>query len=142
MQRIVVAIDSSPNSTAAAVFAAELGKATGTPIVAVHVMGLLDRLRAESDPVVTQTHREEIAAEFRSTWCEPLTASNIDFQLVDGSPVQALLRFADKPGDVIVMGSRGAGGFADLLLGSTSTQVAQHSKVPVVIVPSGHATVT
>ena len=37
--------------------------------------------------------------------------------------------------DMIVLGSRGAGGFARLLTGSVGTQVSQHARCPVVIVP-------
>ena len=39
--------------------------------------------------------------------------------------------------DVIVVGSRGAGGFARLLTAPVSTRVSQHARCPVVIVPRG-----
>jgi nucleotide-binding universal stress UspA family protein len=56
----------------------------------------------------------------------------------DGSPVTALLAVAEDEGaDLIVVGSRGLGGYPEQLLGSTSTQVAQHAPCPVAIVPTG-----
>jgi nucleotide-binding universal stress UspA family protein len=56
--------------------------------------------------------------------------------LVEGSAVTALLRVAeDEDADLVVVGSRGAGGFSDLHLGSTSHQVALYADRPVTIVP-------
>lgn len=43
-----------------------------------------------------------------------------------------------KAADLLVVGSRGRGGFAGLVLGSVSQQCAQHAACPVVIVPSPH----
>jgi nucleotide-binding universal stress UspA family protein len=52
-----------------------------------------------------------------------------------GFPAQALID-ASKSADLIVIGSRGTGGFATLRLGSISSQVVHHAACPVVIVPS------
>ncbi len=54
--------------------------------------------------------------------------------LVNGAASSAILEAA-KGADLVVMGSRGLGGFTGLLLGSVSHQVAHHAACPVVIVP-------
>ena len=53
--------------------------------------------------------------------------------IVQGSPAQALIDAVSEQ-DLLVVGSRGHGGFANLLLGSVSQQCAQHAPCPVVIV--------
>lgn len=54
--------------------------------------------------------------------------------LVNRPPATALLEAAEAA-DLLVVGTRGRGGFAGLLLGSVSQQLAQHAPCPVVIVP-------
>jgi nucleotide-binding universal stress UspA family protein len=51
-----------------------------------------------------------------------------------GFPAEELLN-ASQDADMIVLGSRGAGGFAQLLMGSVSNQITHHAHCPVVIVP-------
>jgi nucleotide-binding universal stress UspA family protein len=53
---------------------------------------------------------------------------------VNGGPAEALLK-AGEEADLVVVGSRGLGGFSGLLLGSTSSQVIHHATCPVVMVP-------
>lgn len=54
---------------------------------------------------------------------------------VHGLPAEEILN-AGADADMIVVGSRGGGGFARLLLGSVSATVAEHAKVPVMILPA------
>ena len=53
-----------------------------------------------------------------------------------GHPAASLEGLA-RPDDLLVVGSRGRGGFAGLLLGSTSSQLAQHATTAVLVVRGG-----
>lgn len=54
---------------------------------------------------------------------------------VHGIPAEEILN-AGADADMIVVGSRGGGGFTRMLLGSVSATVAEHAKVPVMILPA------
>jgi len=59
----------------------------------------------------------------------------IHTELIEGTPAEAIINVAStRKSDVIVMGSRGLGTLAGLLLGSTSQKVAAHAPCPVLIV--------
>ncbi|HMH92069.1 MAG TPA: universal stress protein [Streptosporangiaceae bacterium] len=60
---------------------------------------------------------------------------SVTVSVFSGFPAPALID-ASRDADMIVIGSRGAGGFESLLLGSISSQVTHHAECPVVIVPS------
>jgi nucleotide-binding universal stress UspA family protein len=53
----------------------------------------------------------------------------------EGSPARVLLEEAAKDADLLVVGSRGHGGFVGLLVGSVATQVVNHAEIPTVVVP-------
>jgi len=55
---------------------------------------------------------------------------------VPGAPAEEILSAA-ADAEMIVVGSRGAGGFRKLLLGSVSSQVTHYAHCPVVIIPAG-----
>jgi nucleotide-binding universal stress UspA family protein len=57
----------------------------------------------------------------------------IDIAVLEGAASLRLLEY-DRVADMIVVGSRGRGGFVGLLLGSVSQHLAEHAHCPVVIV--------
>ena len=59
----------------------------------------------------------------------------IHTELIEGSPAESILNVAEtRQSDLIVMGSRGLGTLAGLLIGSTSRTVVDHAHCPVLIV--------
>lgn len=82
--------------------------------------------------------REKLEAEAMDRLLEALADVPkdvpIDPIVVPDSPSHALLE-AGRGADLVVVGSRGHGGFRGLLLGSTSVQVVTHAQCPVVVVP-------
>jgi len=54
----------------------------------------------------------------------------------NGFPAQELIE-ASADSDLLVVGSRGGGGFGALAVGAITSQVVHHAKCPVVVVPSG-----
>jgi nucleotide-binding universal stress UspA family protein len=61
---------------------------------------------------------------------------SVTVRAVCGIPAEELVA-ASKDADMVVVGSRGNGGFARLLLGSVSSQVVHHAHCPVVVIPAG-----
>jgi nucleotide-binding universal stress UspA family protein len=61
--------------------------------------------------------------------------SSVTVRAISGFPVQELID-ASRTADLLVVGSRGAGGFARLMIGSVSSQVVHHAHCPVVVIPS------
>ena len=84
----------------------------------------LDAAREETDRVLEKLH-------------ESARPSSVSVQAVTGLPAEVLLDAADGA-DLLVVGSRGSGGFKRLLLGSVSTQVTHHARCPVVVIPADH----
>jgi nucleotide-binding universal stress UspA family protein len=136
IDHIVVGIDGSDNSRRALTWAVELALALDADVVAVHAVGLLERFGEVGDQSGTYPG---IRHDFDTEWCEALETPGLRSVrlLRDGNPVSVLLAVAEEhDAGLIVVGGRGVGGFPELLLGSTSTQVAQHATRPVAIIPA------
>jgi nucleotide-binding universal stress UspA family protein len=74
-------------------------------------------------------------AEMAAEQARACGIEQVRVEVLQGSPAEAILNVAETRGcDCIVVGSRGRGEMAGLLLGSVSDRLAHHSKAPVLIV--------
>ncbi|WP_418275995.1 universal stress protein [Isoptericola jiangsuensis] len=139
VRRIVVGVDGSPTAEVALRHAVGQAEAWGAELVAVAGVPLgsgagvlawlpsqidheqvLDDVKAGLDVIV-----DRVLAEHPEL--------TIKRHVLDGSGAELLTEFSEAA-DLVVVGSRGRGGFRGLLLGSTSQAVLHHSKCPVLVV--------
>lgn len=88
-----------------------------------------DQDRTEKARAAAQAETDEVLAGLSESRPESVTV-----KAVHGFPVEEIIK-AGEDADIIVLGSRGAGGFTRLMLGSVAGQVVQHAHRPVLIVP-------
>ncbi|HYM97194.1 MAG TPA: universal stress protein [Candidatus Sulfotelmatobacter sp.] len=136
--QIVVGLDGSSGSAKALEWAIRTARRLDARILAVHVEGAAIRWGITA-PAETSAWLDERQRRFTQEWCAPLRSARVPFDAFfeEGpSAASVLMRIARREGaDMIVVGTRGLGGFAGLLLGSVSHQLAQHSPIPLIIVP-------
>jgi nucleotide-binding universal stress UspA family protein len=125
---VLAATDGSPKSLAAVHWAAAEAVRRGTALRLVHVwprpVGIyLEQLQKEGAALLTHV-ADEVAEHHPELEVESL--------LLGAAPVDGLLEAA-ADGELLVLGSRGLGGFTGLLVGSVSLAVARRSPVPVVV---------
>lgn len=139
--RIVVGIDGSEPSQLALRWAIEEAVLRGSSVEAMHAWRDLYSGSASPygvgfiDPTIYSDAAEAIVAAVVDAVDESVLTSPIRRLVVHDSAAHALLE-AGKGADLIVVGSRGRGGFAGLLLGSVSQQVMHHATCPVVVIPA------
>ncbi|GGN78213.1 universal stress protein [Nocardia rhizosphaerihabitans] len=138
---VVVGVDGSDLSRAAAAAAFAEAALRGVPLVAVHTWDDLrfEKAAALPDPVddaesIAESHRllTEVLAPGRAEY----PAVEVEPQVYRYSPAHHLLEWSAEA-QLVVTGSRGRGGFRGLLLGSTSNALVQHAQCPVMVVHRG-----
>jgi nucleotide-binding universal stress UspA family protein len=136
--RIVVGVDGSEGSKAALKWAIEEARLRDAKVLAAHAWVAYPQLAPES-PLLAEdwSTLRDSANEFVDTFVADTIGEQPDVEVtamaVHGTAASALVEAA-KDADLLVVGSRGLGGFTGLLLGSVSQQCAHHSPCPVVIV--------
>ncbi|MEV0418552.1 universal stress protein [Streptosporangium canum] len=144
MNRPVIAgTDGSPAASEAVRWAAREAVLRARPLRIVHVR----EQWAGDIPVHTmKNYRDPAAKHCRAMLADAAEAARasapgleVTTALVDGDLVQRLLEESEAA-DQVVIGSRGQGGFAGLLLGSVGMGVAGHAGCPVVVVRGDSAT--
>jgi nucleotide-binding universal stress UspA family protein len=138
MNRILIPIDGSPSSLAAAEYAVRLAKADGSELHVVNVQPPLPSAVTTflSGDVVAGYHDEQAEREL-VTAREALNTSGVPFHVhkIVGRPAECITEVASRQGcSQIVMGSRGLSAFSGVVLGSVATRVIHLAKVPVTLV--------
>ena len=142
--RVVVGIDGSSGSSAAAGFAFEEASLRGCGLTALsawelpelHVYGwrpeIIQRMLADEERQARQALSESLAG-----WAEKYPAVDLRERLVRNEAAPALVT-ASAGAEVVVVGARGLGGFRSLLLGSVSHAVLHHAHSAVAVIrPAG-----
>ena len=144
MKKIVVGTDGSTNADAALDWAYDEAKRWGADLFVVHAWAYPYayggvRVTVEEPPELAKLD----AAKLLDEACAALRVRKgadvpLHPRLAGGSAARTLMD-EGKDADLIVVGSRGRGGFLSLLLGSTAHQVAHHALCPVAIVRRNEA---
>ena len=142
MPGILVGIDGSAHSQRALEWAAKEAaiRHTSLTVLTVHqaVRGFWGgTLHYAGDEELVEKGRQAAQAEADNVVASLGDArpASVTVKATEGIPAEELLN-AGADADMIVLGSRGGGGFARMLLGSVASTVAEHAKVPVMILPS------
>jgi nucleotide-binding universal stress UspA family protein len=135
VRRIVVGVDGSEQSLSALRWAAVLAAATGADIDAVTAW---EYPRSYGEPVYTDDWRPDLDAEqvledaLLEAFGEQRPTSLKTKVLED--PARVLLLEESAGADMVVVGSRGHGGFTGLLLGSVSAACTEQARCAVLVV--------
>jgi nucleotide-binding universal stress UspA family protein len=129
--RVLVGVDHSPQSREALRYGLDEASLHDAPLVPVHVhQHIVTGEECVDLPNLEQAERASLRTAAAAAGAADRAA---DPEVLVGHPAAGLESLA-TPADLLVVGSRGRGGFAGLLLGSTSTQLAQHASAPVLVV--------
>jgi nucleotide-binding universal stress UspA family protein len=139
---VVVGVDGSPGSAAAVEFAFDEASARDTGMTAVyawtvpptHNLGPITE--SYYDPVDAQQEADRVLAEALAGWQEKFPEVSVVREALHSlNPLRTLIE-ESADAELVVVGARGRGGFASLLLGSVSDGLVRHAQVPVAVVHS------
>ncbi len=142
--RIVVGVDGSPSSRTALGWAVRQAELTGATVDAVIAWQYPVNfgtygwapVSMEEDGTDFGELAEKTLSDAISKTVDPSSDVPVRQLVMQGNPAQVLLDAA-KDADLLVVGSRGHGGFTGALLGSVSLHCVHHARCPVVVL-RGH----
>ncbi|MBX6357171.1 MAG: universal stress protein [Micromonosporaceae bacterium] len=137
---VLVGADGSPASSVAVGFAFEEAKRRGAQLGVVHAWRPPVRFWGGDEPSPDHVHPSDLESgqlrqlqEWIQPWRDKYPEVDVRWMLTVERPAAALVEAA-REATLVVVGSRGHGGFAGLLLGSVSQQLINHAPCPVVVV--------
>lgn len=144
---IAVGVDGSTHSQAAIGFAYEEAALRGATLLAIHTWNdqpldhALGSYPLDIDRTGIDDREHRLLENELAGWEHKYPDVPVRIRVLRGRPAPNLLRYADPAGpdptQLMVVGSRGRGGFTGLLLGSTSQAVLTHARCSVAIVHGG-----
>jgi nucleotide-binding universal stress UspA family protein len=145
MDKIVIATDGSAASAEALEFGLEIAADEDATALLVHVAPLLDVLSGGGFPASPSVPHEITEADHAPLRQAEQVAKEAGVrattELLVGDPAREIAAYADsQDADMIVVGSRGHGAIASVLLGSVSRGVLRDTKRPVLVVRGRAAT--
>ncbi len=136
-QKILVAVDRSPAAEKAVNYALDLAKLTQAQTLIVHAYPKIPDFLGEPNLSQAIARHLERAEDLVQPIVEKFEAEGVEAipEILEGPPADAILRVASaREVDLIIMGARGLGSVASLLLGSVSQKVIAHADCPVLVV--------
>lgn len=139
---LVAAVDDSEPARESLRYAASMAAEARKPLHVVSVWNFVIGAAPDKHPDESPSEaawQQEAERRLRALLAEELgDRKDVDVRplALHGNPTPALLEISKVAGHVVV-GSRGRGGFAGLLLGSTSEQLIRHACCPVTVVRQG-----
>lgn len=138
-ERILIPTDGSDHANAAAERAFTLAEALNAEVFVLSVVdtGLLGSIRLPGDPASAEEAFTEQARTFVSRLHDQARERGLEVtsEIRHGLAVQEILDYTDAvDADVIVMGTRGRGGFDQMVLGSVTEGVTRYGEVDVLVV--------
>src|SRR6202140_2687553 len=139
IRRNAVGVDGSESSAAALKWAIRLAKAMGSQVIAVYAIDIPVYLLEPYDVPIQfdEDWRAAVKTGVEDRGGRPLKGPGVrDLSVMGGGRAASVVAAgADRENaDVIVVGRRGRGGVAELLLGSASHELVLHSRRPVMVV--------
>lgn len=137
-KRVVVGVDGSPDSVRALKWGADYARAQGAELLAVSVFevpvvfggpyalsGIPEpyKLEEEARTALSEAVREALGE-----------GAEVTERVEQGHPARVLVN-ASRAAQLVVVGSRGRGGFVGLMLGSVSQYCVTHARCPVLVMP-------
>ena len=141
-QVIVVGVDDSADAARALEWAAAEARVHHDRVLLVHVWQYpgvgVSTYAGDPLPVFGHEDLKKMAAEVLARAADRMkkldSTVEVDTRLIQGHPGEALID-ASRDARLLIVGSRGLGGFKGMVLGSVSNSVAHHARCPVVILP-------
>jgi nucleotide-binding universal stress UspA family protein len=139
MSGITVGVDASENSDRALDWALQEGALRHEPVTVIAVHGVATNqwtgrpIVMEEDSPEEEKIRQAVEEKVARVTGQLGAPVEVHVEVVSGVASQVLIE-ASQHADLVVVGSRGGGGFNRLLVGSVSSQLVHHAACPVTVV--------